>query len=773
MKIGLTRLFASALLIAGSGMAFAAEQTPMVTFTVEADGESKAAFKLSSTLSEGQEVRVDWGDGVLSEPVKVVFNDGGWESTTFDGIAKGNVIKVFGDQSTIFEVDASYTVGNLPMVDADFSALTDVKKINIATNAFTSVDLSNCSALEDFRASSNKLTEIKFGDINKVTRLELQNTSATVGENRLASVDLSNLAALSYLSLNFNEIETFDFSPLKKLASVYLMGNNMKEADFSGCPDIYYISLNNNPLETLKLPEVSVKKATVLLLNTYLDFAQLRNALDFVEQKGGRVTAATFVIPVKGDSRVIDLSAYYKQGTDISTFEWKASEGAIPETAYTMENGIFTFTEDYQDAVCTVTNAAFSGRKFVTPPMNIKEAGIELFVSFTVKAGVQENLAFNLSSMLDEGQMVRVDWGDGVLSDPVKVISYNIDPYATKFESVPKGEVIKVYGDPSTIYEVDASWGIGYAKIISADLSKLSDVKKIDFASNAISSIDLTNCKALETFAANSGTVSEIKFGDSPNLWKIKLQNADAKTGENNIKSLDISTLPALKVLYLGYNGTEELDFTKGKALESLYLLGNKFSDVDLSECKNIKLANFNFNPVKSMTLPAEAVNKCTFFLNESYLDFAELQKVIDYADIKKGRVTAATLFIPCEGNTDKFDFSAYFKQGENTSVFAWRDADNLAIPADAYTMENGVFTFSKSYENAVCTVTNSSFSGRTWKTLPVNIKTVTSAIDDITVSGEDAPVEYFDLRGVRVAGDRPGLYIRRQGNKVEKVIVK
>ena len=36
-----------------------------------------------------------------------------------------------------------------------------------------------------------------------------------------------------------------------------------------------------------------------------------------------------------------------------------------------------------------------------------------------------------------------------------------------------------------------------------------------------------------------------------------------------------------------------------------------------------------------------------------------------------------------------------------------------------------------------------------------------------------NAPVEYFNLQGVRVANPENGLYIRRQGNKVEKVIIR
>lgn len=51
-----------------------------------------------------------------------------------------------------------------------------------------------------------------------------------------------------------------------------------------------------------------------------------------------------------------------------------------------------------------------------------------------------------------------------------------------------------------------------------------------------------------------------------------------------------------------------------------------------------------------------------------------------------------------------------------------------------------------------------------------------TSAIDSIVVDGdENAPVEYFNIQGVRVNADQlvPGLYIVRQGSKTSKIIVK
>lgn len=52
-------------------------------------------------------------------------------------------------------------------------------------------------------------------------------------------------------------------------------------------------------------------------------------------------------------------------------------------------------------------------------------------------------------------------------------------------------------------------------------------------------------------------------------------------------------------------------------------------------------------------------------------------------------------------------------------------------------------------------------------------VKTGSTSVSNITVADENAPVEYFNLQGVRVANPENGLYIRRQGSNVSKVYVR
>ena len=47
------------------------------------------------------------------------------------------------------------------------------------------------------------------------------------------------------------------------------------------------------------------------------------------------------------------------------------------------------------------------------------------------------------------------------------------------------------------------------------------------------------------------------------------------------------------------------------------------------------------------------------------------------------------------------------------------------------------------------------------------------AGVEGVTVADENAPVEYYNLQGVKVANPESGLYIRRQGNIATKVLIK
>lgn len=99
---------------------------------------------------------------------------------------------------------------------------------------------------------------------------------------------------------------------------------------------------------------------------------------------------------------------------------------------------------------------------------------------------------------------------------------------------------------------------------------------------------------------------------------------------------------------------------------------------------------------------------------------------------------------------------------------------------AEPVVADNDLFTMD-AYFNATLYVPKGSKSKyestAPWKNFYEISEDATAAIDDIIAEEENAPVEIFNLNGVRVTGSidnlPAGIYISRQGNKVEKISVK
>ena len=100
------------------------------------------------------------------------------------------------------------------------------------------------------------------------------------------------------------------------------------------------------------------------------------------------------------------------------------------------------------------------------------------------------------------------------------------------------------------------------------------------------------------------------------------------------------------------------------------------------------------------------------------------------------------------------------FKQGETEFAGYNQFNSNVTLPTD----------FEGKTYNIKAII--GSFNGNV-QVQPVEIEeAASSAIDEIGAD-ENAPVEYFNLQGIRVDNPEAGLYIRRQGSKVSKVVIR
>lgn len=108
----------------------------------------------------------------------------------------------------------------------DLSGFMAITKIDVCNNSLSSVDLSNCTSLQDVVVAVNKLTNLNLAGCSAITSLSF-------GENELGSIDLSTLV---------------------NLTSIYGVQNKLTAISLPANTKLKYLSLGNNQLTSLDVP---------------------------------------------------------------------------------------------------------------------------------------------------------------------------------------------------------------------------------------------------------------------------------------------------------------------------------------------------------------------------------------------------------------------------------------------------------------------------------------------------------------------------------------
>lgn len=711
----MAKFFTYSLLAAALGFASPAfaddAATPALTFTVDrAAVESKMVFQISAT--DGATIQVDWGDGVLRDVTIADYDAAGYVFTEVDGTIAGTSIKVYApDASKINYLSADWTQAD----DADakikginVSQLAGLKELVLDNNNIGSLDISKCVALTSLRASDNRLTSLIFGE-----------------NPNLKTVTVSNNFNVTSGSLNSgagnNQVLAADWSKLPELSSLNVAANLYSELGWS---DTFDIS-KNTKLATLNINGCGISE--------------------------------------------LDLTPF----TSLKTLnaQWNSLEKA--DLSGMMANGAFP-------SLTLSTTAITVGQSEVWPRM--------LFSFIVAPEATGKTMTLNISTT--DKQSVQVDWGNGTLSNPVETKNYETDwEYGTPTGKV-AGTNVTVYGsDPTTINKLDLAWDKeagAETKILSANLSKLSGMDDLTVASNALTSLDLTGNAALAKLYINGNNISDIRFPENCALTRIEAQNT-AEAGENDLFKVDLSKATKLNYLLINFNNKnaeattinlenntelatlmatdcnlETIDVSKLAKLAQLTVNNNNLETVDVSQMNEKGRLFAMNNKISSLVLPAKLAtlnisnNKLTF----ETLPSTSIATNYTYNNQKPMVVTAA------EG---KVDLSSQAMVDNVETVYVWTSGTE---EIKDFSVMNGLFTFTKSAEKAVCTMTNAMLPKLSLTTVPVDITVEGSAVEEIEAT-DNCEAEYFNLQGVKVSCNEPGIYIRRQGNKTSKVIVK
>lgn len=156
------------------------------------------------------------------------------------------------------------------------------------------------------------------------------------------------------------------------------------------------------------------------------------------------------------------------------------------------------------------------------------------------------------------------------------------------------------------------------------------------------------------------------------------------------------------------------------------------------------------------------------------------VSKAVSIADLagKAQIYVASGKFSFRPGKPAKFEISGNGNKIK-TITFTGSKFNNITTTSEGtYVQETGIYTAPEGGIESVIFTTPS--SGLTVASLSsimvecVNDMGGTSAISTVGADDTEAPAEYFNLQGIRVSEPaQGGIYIRKQGNKVEKVIIR
>lgn len=160
------------------------------------------------------------------------------------------------------------------------------------------------------------------------------------------------------------------------------------------------------------------------------------------------------------------------------------------------------------------------------------------------------------------------------------------------------------------------------------------------------------------------------------------------------------------------------------------------------------------------MPLPSENANVHIKYYSDGSCDF-ELPD-FSFNGTNMGSIKVPNVAVD-KSNPEKFSYQGAVKNLSLGGGAILADVDNLTGTTD--NSGNADFDIPVIWHNGdTDTPIAVTFSGKLDNT---------TGLDDIEAVDADAPVEYYNLQGVRVADPTPGLYIRRQGNNVSKVIIR
>ena len=448
----------------------------------------------------------------------------------------------------------------------------ELVKFDCSNNDLMTLDVSQCSKLQQLNCSGNQLMELDVGNQTQLTQLDCHN-------NKLTELNVEQNGSLTSLICNDNQLTTLDLSQNHSLSNLNCANNRLACLNVTGISGTITADGNRRPIavrtdgtfDLTTLPGFDVSKATFL--------------------NGGSVFGTTLRV---------------NAGADEVSYQYNCGDGV---------NRTFIFETSL--------------------PINEKNFPDDNFRNYikTYKAGSRDVLTVEERSKVEtiEVEGKNISRLEGIEAFPnLKVLKCgNNSIQKLDLRQNPKLETLKCNENQLTQLDLSKNPDIDYLycsenQLEQLDVSNLKDLVNLDCSNNDLEQLDVKNSKWLRELncSKNELTALDVDVTHKPNLIRVECQNNKLTSlilGENQmleklncannqLPQLNLNNMSALKELNCANNQLTVLDVSSSPDLTKLWLKNNHLTSLNLDNNPNLDFSitdiyHSDFNNVYTVTL--------------------------------------------------------------------------------------------------------------------------------------------------------------------------
>lgn len=443
----------------------------------------------------------------------------------------------------------------------------ELVKFDCSNNDLMTLNVSQCSKLQQLNCSGNQLMELNVNNQGQLTELDCHN-------NKLTELNVKQNGSLTSLICNDNQLTTLDLSKNNSLSNLNCANNRLACLNVTGIGGTITADGNRRPIavrtdgtfDLTTLPGFDVSKATFL--------------------NGGSVFGTTLRV---------------NAGADEVSYQYNCGDGV---------NRTFIFETSL--------------------PINEKNFPDDNFRNYikTYKAGSRDVLTVEERSKVEtiEVEGKNISRLEGIEAFPnLKVLKCgNNSIQKLDLRQNPKLETLKCNENQLTQLDLSKNPDIDYLYCSENQLEQLDvshlQLKYLYCSHNDLEQLDVKNSKLLielDCSKNNRLTALDLDVAHKPNLVRVECQNNQLTSlilGENKgleklncannqLTQLNLNNMSALKELNCANNQLTQLNLKNMISLKELRCQNNQLTALDVSSSPNLTTLVLKNNHLTSLNL--------------------------------------------------------------------------------------------------------------------------------------------------------------------------